>query len=76
MGWCSATEIFDSVAGFVLKADAPKELKFEVLKKLADALEDQDWDCQEDSAYYNYPLVESVFRSLHPDWDFGDADDE
>lgn len=68
MGWCSATDIFDAVAEFVLSTDKPEQDQVDVLKVLADALEDQDWDCQDDSDYREHPIVKRVMRELHPDW--------
>lgn len=39
-----------------------------VVKSLIESLEDGDWDCQQDSSYYDHPLVNGIFRELHPDW--------
>lgn len=74
MGWCSGTQIFDDVASVLLgkkKTKTPKE----VLKLLAKAMEDMDWDCQQDSDYWDHPIVKEVFKELHPDW-FEDDEDE
>lgn len=68
MGWCSATRIFDAVAGELLNEE-PKDTKA-TLKELAMALEDGDWDCQCDSAYWDHPVVQEVMKELHPDWDW------
>lgn len=70
MGWCSGTVIFDNVVGFVLKSEAPAEDKKALIKVLIDALEDEDWDCQNDSDYIDDPLVDAVMRRLHPDWEW------
>jgi len=66
MGWCSATRIFDPVVGALL--DEKPVDKRDVIKMLIEVLEDGDWDCQQDSAYYDHPLVRSIFKELHPDW--------
>lgn len=66
MGWCSATIIFDKVAGALLD-DQPPDKK-SVLKVVIDALEDGDWDCQQDSAYWSHPLIQEIFREMHPRW--------
>lgn len=66
MGWCSATRIFDSVAGVLL--DDKDIDKKEALETLIAALEDGDWDCQGDSDYYDHPLVQEIFKELHPNW--------
>lgn len=66
MGWCSATRIFDSVAG-VLLDDGVKDTE-EVLTQLIAVLEDGDWDCQTDSQYYEHPIVQEIMKDLHPRW--------
>jgi len=57
MGWCSATEIFDDVAEVVIdNAAIPEEQRIAVLAKLYTALTDEDWDCQNDSKFYDHPI--------------------
>lgn len=69
MGWCgSPTRVFDAVAKFVLETSEDDAKKTEVLRTLAVALEEEDWDCQFDSDYANHPLVDAIFRELHPTW--------
>ena len=70
MGWCSGTNIFDPIVGALL-ADKPIDKKA-VIKIVAEALEDGDWDCQQDSDYWNHPLVREVFMELHPGWDWSE----
>ena len=66
MGWCSATEIFDHVAGVLLGEDTkdPKE----VLTELAWVLRDRDWDCEQESRYYDHPVVQEVMKEVFPQW--------
>lgn len=66
MGWCSATEIFDNVVGGLI--GDTKLSKKQIISNLIGALEDGDWDCQADSAYYDHPLVRECFMELHPRW--------
>lgn len=66
MGWCSATEIFDTVASILL-SDKPVDKK-EVLMVLAEALRDKDWDCENDSFYWDHPVVREIFIELEPEW--------
>jgi hypothetical protein len=66
MGWCSGTEIFDQIAEVVL-SDKPMDKKA-TIKAMIEALENGDWDCQGDSAYWDHPIVKEAFRELHPDW--------
>lgn len=66
MGWCSATEIFDSIVGHLIgDSTVPVE---KVIENLVTSFEDADWDCQQDSDYYDHPVVRRVFVKLHPDW--------
>lgn len=66
MGWCSATIIFDSVVGALL--DHQKINKKDVITMLIRKLEDGDWDCQQDSDYWDHPMVQEIFREMHPHW--------
>ena len=60
MGWCSATVIFDSVCDSLLVDGDKKPTPEETIRALAAALEDGDWDCQQDSAYYGHPGLYSL----------------
>jgi hypothetical protein len=73
MGWCSATVIFDNVCDSLLVEGDKKPTPEETIRALAAALEDGDWDCQQDSAYWDHPVVQKVMRELHPRW-FEDED--
>lgn len=66
MGWCSATRIFDSVCDAVLNEEKtdPKE----ILMALVGELEGGDWDCQQDSAFWDNEIVQEIMKELHPDW--------
>lgn len=66
VGCCSATQIFDAVCEGLLSE--PQKDKKQVLKELILALEYGDWDCQQDSAYWDHPVVQKVMRELHPRW--------
>lgn len=68
MGWCSGTVIFDDMARFVLAQPASDDDKFATLRALAVSLQNEDWDCESDSRYYNHPIVQRVMKDLHPDW--------
>ena len=67
MGWCSATVIFDAVAGALIE-DQEKLDKKKILNTVISALEDGDWDCQMDSDYWDHPLVREVFKERDPQW--------
>jgi hypothetical protein len=68
MGFCSGTDIFDPVVETVLDTTLSDEDKFIVIYALADSLENHDWDCQQDSYFYDHPVVQRVMQALHPDW--------
>jgi len=67
MGWCSATYIFDTMCGELLDKERPPNVE-EVIEMLIGELENGDWDCQSDSEYYDHPVVQRIFKRLHPDW--------
>jgi hypothetical protein len=73
MGWCGGTDVFDSICGTLLKPGKFTPLaRREVLLAVINALEDHDWDCQQDSAYYEHSDVRKVMKQLHPHWDWED----
>lgn len=82
MGWCSATEIFDCAAEGWLEAIKlypnanemnPEFEKFLIqaktaLKNIIQKLENDDWDCQSDSAYFSHPFIHEIFVELDDRW--------
>lgn len=75
MGWCSATLIFDKICDALLDDGDKKPTPEETIGALVDVLEDGDWDCQTDSAYWGHPIVQKVMRERHPRW-FEDEEGE
>lgn len=68
MGWCSGTDIFDAVyEGYVELGFLKEDKLVSALADLIRVLEDNDWDCQSDSKYWNNPLVIKARRDVHPD---------
>ena len=67
MGWGSATVIFDNVCKSLLKVDKQLTVE-ETICSLVIELENADWDCQQDSDYWNHPIVQKIMRKLHPNW--------
>lgn len=59
MGWCSGTVVFDAVCDALLSEDKPD--KKYAIKALIDALCDMDWDCENESDYWDHPLVKECF---------------
>ena len=74
MGWCGGTEIFDKLVGKILDIKADDDTKINLIRILVVALEDQDWDCQSDSDYYDNPLVYFAFTEIHPDWNTAEGE--
>jgi hypothetical protein len=70
MGFCSGTDIFDPVVRRILKTSLSDDEKVRLIWELIDALEKHDWDCQDDSTYWDNPLVRKAFQSAHTDWDW------
>lgn len=75
MGWCSGTEIFDVVVARVYNSSMTTSEKKTLIKDLIEVLEDQDWDCQNDSEFWNTNIVRECFEELHPDWDWKDIEE-
>ena len=71
MGWCGGTEIFDVVAKELLD-DEPVN-KTALLIAVIDALEDGDWDCQNESRFWEHPTVREIMKERHPSWFEDDA---
>lgn len=77
MGWCSGTDIFDIICEAML---SPENINVdpntglivsntkEVLKKVITELELMDWDCQQETEFWDSPIVQEVFKELHHDW--------
>lgn len=64
MGWCSGTDIFDAACKGIIgdKQRVSKE-GIKALTIIVDSLEQHDWDCQQDSRYWDHPVVQQIFRA-------------
>lgn len=74
MGWCSGTEIFDTVVSDILSSTLQEHSKVNMIVNLINALQDNDWDCETDSKYYKHYVVNIAFRKVRPEW--FDVDDD
>lgn len=63
MGWCSATGIFDNILDNVLEY-IPEDKVEAVIQAIAIPLWEGDWDCEEDSKYWE--LLEPIYRRRYP----------
>jgi len=63
MGWASAGDIFNRVADGLIEANASDDVKARVLGDLCGALQDGDWDTEDESLdlYANDPVIVQVF---------------
>lgn len=66
MGWCSGTIVFDKVCDLLLSDE--KIDKKEFLDSLICELWDLEWDCEQESEYWDHPLVQEVFKERRPEW--------
>jgi hypothetical protein len=64
MGWASAGAIFDPVAQAMIDLNAPREMKLRVLGALIGALQDGDWDTEDESLeqFAGDPAIVEAFR--------------
>jgi hypothetical protein len=64
MGWSSAGAIFDPVAQAMIDLNAPAEMKLRVLGALIGALQDGDWDTEDESLnqFLDDPAIVEAFR--------------
>lgn len=66
MGRGSAVFIFDKICDALL-GDKPVD-KDETIRALIEVLEDNDWDTQQDSRYWEHPIVQKIMKERHPRW--------
>lgn len=64
MGWASAGQIFDPVARALIELGAPDDMKTRVLGDLIGALQDGDWDTEDESLeqFKDDPAIVAAFR--------------
>lgn len=76
MGWNSAGDIFDPVAKALVDLNAPDDVKTRVLGDLIGALQDGDWDTEDESLeqFKNDPAIVAAFADH--DVYLEDPDDE
>lgn len=78
MGWASAGEIFDPVAQALIDLDADEQTKRKVLGPLIDALQQGDWDTEQESLarFQHDPVIVALFyeRDIGGRFEGDDAD--
>lgn len=75
MGWCSGTYIFDDVCAEILKRVHDPKLQHDLVLVLVRALEDQDWDCESESKFWDNPVVRKAMKRLNPEWDWKEIEE-
>ena len=70
MGFGSGVDIFDEIASAIIEADdLSNDHKAGILAIVIEALENHDWDTQDDARGYHEPgPVREAFKKVHPDW--------
>jgi len=69
MGWCSGTDVFDTMAEVILSMSELSNItQVILLTRLIEALEGHDWDCQGESVFFEHPRVQEAMKKLHPSW--------
>lgn len=78
MGWAGGTEIFDCVASnliLIKHCDNHTVIDWQPIKllltELNRVLEDKDWDAQQESDYYDHPVIGKLLGNT-----FEEEDDE
>lgn len=70
MGWCSGTDVFDPVVSAIVQSEASRATKIALIVALIQALENEDWDCQDHSIHWHQDEVIEAFRITDPEmWD-------
>lgn len=68
MGWSSGYLVFDHIVSSFIDSNLSRKEKIKILVALIEALEDQDWDCQFDSKYWDNSIVVAAWQRVHPEW--------
>ncbi len=66
MGWSGGSRVFEEAWSGV-RDYVPEDKRVEACMKVIDALENEDWDTQ-DEVSHSFPEVEDALKRLHPDW--------
>jgi hypothetical protein len=67
MGWASGTELFDDIMAFALpKID--QDHRNQLFKEMLELFMDHDWDCINESRYWNDPDFQTAYQTLCPDY--------
>jgi hypothetical protein len=74
MGWCSGSEVMDRIIKAMKKEVKDSKLRYKLYLAFIDALEDRDWDCQEECLGQDEAFDKALYK-LHPSWEFK-KDDE
>lgn len=59
----NGTDVFDLMAGGILRTETTDENKIRMIRVLVQMLEDEGWVCQDSSVHWNHPVVQAVFKA-------------
>lgn len=67
MGWSGGSEVASSLIRAIKKNVDSDDVKSKLYEELLEALENQDWDNQEDAEGVD-PVFDAVLKAKYPDW--------
>lgn len=68
MGWAGGRDVMDSIIDVVLREIQDRGLQQRLFKGIIEALEDADWDTQDECLDRSIAFDEAL-DELHPEWD-------
>jgi len=57
----------NNISQYMILTEEPLDKK-KFLKVIIKSLKEGDWDTEQDSDYWDHPLVREVFKELYPHW--------
>ena len=67
MGWASGTQLFDNVIAIVLPR-IDQTFRRHLFKDMLELFTDYDWDCINESRYWNDLDFQAAYQALWPDY--------
>ena len=68
MGWARGTELFDGVIDAALPMTMTAVNRQYLFEKILDLFMDYDWDCINESKYWENPDFQVAYQKLCPDY--------
>jgi hypothetical protein len=67
-GWCSGSDIAIGMILVLKREIKDKAVRKIIYRKLIDALENNDWDCQNEAEGED-PVFNEALHEMHPEWE-------